>query len=132
MIEITNLAPHDPMPGGPDRQVVVLRRFEEDEPGRTTIQIILTGTPEESTHPRRADGTPMSMSEAVDAAKRVAESEGINRVFVLDRAKGEREQAVLREHGDHTVDMETLSDTDEEDGVKGSDMRDVLHRTDDR
>ena len=53
MTETIHLAPHDPMPEGPGRQVVVIQRFEEDDPARTTVQIVLTGKPEQSTHPRR-------------------------------------------------------------------------------
>lgn len=125
MTATTMLAPHDPMPSG--RQVVVLRRFEEDDPGRTTVQIILTGTPEESTHPRRPDGTPMHLDEAIAAARRIAESEGLERVYVLDRVGGAREQDILQHGGDHSVHMERLVDVDDEDGERGADMRDIAH-----
>ena len=125
MIATTTLAPHDPMPSG--RHVIVMRRFEEDDPGRTTVQIVLTGTPEQSTHPRRPDGTPMHLDEAIDAARRVAESEGLDRVYVLDRVGGVREQEILRHDGDHTVHMGRLVDADDEDGERGPDMRDIGH-----
>lgn len=127
MTETTMLAPHDPMPSGPGRHVVVLRRFREDEPSQTEVQIILTGAPEQSTHPRRPDGTPMGLDEAVVAARKVAASEGLGRIFVLDRASGPREQDILRHGGDHTVHMASLADTDEEDGERGPDMRDIAH-----
>lgn len=127
MIATTTLAPHDAMPSG--RAVVVLRRFDEDRPTEVAIQIILTGTPEQSTHPRRPDGTPMPLDEAVAAARRVAESEGLDRIYLLDRLSGTREQDILRHGGDHSVHMSRLQDTDEEDGVRGSDMRDVAHPT---
>lgn len=130
MIEIINLEPHDPIPEGPGPQVVVLRRFEEDNPAVTTIEILLTGRPAQTSHPRRPDGTSVSIGEAIEAAGRVAAEEGIGRVFVLDRAQGGREKDILRHHGDHSVHMELLSDTDEEDGVSGSDMRDTMHRSD--
>ena len=126
MTRLITLDPHDPMPGG--KAVVVLRRFDEDDPQQAAIQIILTGQTDEATHPRRPDGTPMGMEEAVEAARKVAESEGLDHVFVLDRLKGPRESDILRNEGDHTVHMEGLADTDEEDGVAGSDMRDVAHR----
>lgn len=127
MIATTTLAPHDAMPTG--KAVVVLRRFDEDAPSRPAIQIILTGRTEQSTHPRRPDGALMSMDEAVEAARKVAQSEGMDRIFVLDRLSGTREQDILQHGGDHSVGMETLQDTDEEDGVRGSDMRDIAHST---
>lgn len=128
MTETIHLAPHDPMPEGPGRQVVVLRRFDEDDPKVVTIQIILTGKPEQSTHPHRPDGSLMPMEEAIAAARTVAEQEGIRRVFVLDRVEGERERDIVAHGGDHSVAMDKLVDTDEEDGERGPDMRDALHR----
>ena len=125
MTETIHLAPHDPMPSGPGRQVVVLRRFEGDDPDRTTVQIILTGSPEQVTHPRRPDGAPMHLDEAIKAAGRVAAEEGIGQVFVLDRISGGREQDILRHDGDHTIHMDRLDDSDEEDGERGPDMRDI-------
>ena len=127
MTEITMLAPHDPMPSGPGRHVVVLRRFEGDDPAKTNVQITLTGSPEQTTHPRRPDGTPMGFDEAIKAAQKVAESEGIERVHVIDRTQGPREREVLAADGDHTVNMDKLSDTDLEDGERGPDMRDPVH-----
>ena len=35
MTEIIRLAPHDPIPSGPGRQVIVLHRFDEDAPKQT-------------------------------------------------------------------------------------------------
>lgn len=128
MIQISTLAPHDPIPSGPARAVVVLKRFEGDDPTNTAVQIVLTGANQETTHPRGPDGQPMSLDGAIEAARAVAESEGLDRVYVLDRTAGEREQDILGHHGDHTVHMEALDDTDDEDGVQGSDMRDALHR----
>ena len=127
MINTTMLAPHDPMPSGPGHHVVVLRRFREDDPAHTEVQIVLTGTPEQLTHPRRPDGTPMELDEAVAAAHKVAETEGLSRIFVLDRTGGPREKDILQYGGDHSVHMETLKDTDDEDGVSGTDMRDIAH-----
>lgn len=129
MTETIHLAPHDPVPDGPGRQVVVMRRFEEDNPSVTTLEIVLTGRPSQTTHPRRADGTPMTLPEAIEAACLVAAQEGVGRIYVIDRAGGEREHDILAHHGDHSVHMEALSDTDEEGGVTGTDMRDVMHRS---
>lgn len=126
MTETVTLAPHDAMPGG--RSVVVMRSFREDDPHGSSVQIVLTGTPNETTHPRRPDGTPMPLEEAIAAARRVAESEGLKRVYVLDRLAGRREKEIAEHDGDHSVGMDQLSDTDEEDAATGSDMRDVLHR----
>ncbi len=128
MIQVTTLAPHDPMPSGPQRHVVVLRRFEEDDPARTTIQILLTGRTEESSHPHNPDGTPMHLDQAITAARKVAASEGLDRVFVLDRTGGPREHDILTHGGDHSIHMERLQDSDEEDGERGPDMRDIAHR----
>ena len=71
----------------------------------------------------------MTLSEAIEAAGRVAAEEGIAQVFVLDRAGGGREQDILSHGGDHSVHMDGLVDTDAEDGVRGADMRDVIHPT---
>jgi hypothetical protein len=129
MITVTTLGPHDPMPSGPKRFVVVLRRFREDDPDGTEVQIVLTGARgDETTHPHRPDGTLMHFDEAIAAAKKVAETEGLGTVYVLDRTQGTREQDILRHGGDHSVHMARLEDTDEEDGERGPDMRDIAHR----
>lgn len=125
MTEIITLAPHDAVPYG--RNVVVLRRFEEDSPGGATTQIIITGTPEESTHPRGPDGHPMHLDDAINAARKVAESEGLPRVYVIDRLQGAREADIMRHDGDHSVHNQRLQDTDPEDDERGSDMRDIAH-----
>lgn len=124
MTEIIRLEPHDPIPSGPGRQVVVLHRFDEDAPKLTVTQITLTGQPAETTHPVRPDGQKMTLEEAIEAATQVAASEGLSQVFVLDRTAGEREQDILQHGGDHSVHMDKLVDSDLEDGEHGSDMRD--------
>ena len=124
MPEIVHLGPHDAIPSGPGRHVVVLHRFMEDDPDATVTTIILTGHPDETTHPRHSDGRAMTLDEAMDAAKEVAESEKIAQVHVVDRTKGDREQDILAHHGDHSVHMEALVDDDLEDGEHGTDMRD--------
>jgi hypothetical protein len=128
MIQTITLAPHDPLPDGPGRQVIVLRRFDEAEPARPTIQIVLTGQPAQIAHPRHPDGSFMVFDEAIAAARLVAREEGLKQVFVLDRLQGTRERDILSHDGDHSVHMERLSDTDAD--QRGSDMRDLMHRTD--
>ena len=127
MIDIVKLGAHDALPQSPERAVIVLRRFEEDRPAETAVQIILTGPEPDTVHPRRADGTPMDLDEATAAAQTVAEREGIARVLVVDRVQGQREQVIMEHGGDHSIRMDELSDTDPEDGEEGADMRDVAH-----
>lgn len=127
MTEIIRLAPHDPIPSGPPRQVVVLHRFDGDAPRETVTQITLTGHPDEIARLTHPDGSKMSLDEAIEAAKRVADAEGLSRIFVVDRTAGEREQDILQHGGDHSVHMENLVDSDLEDGEHGPDMRDVRH-----
>ncbi len=124
MIEIIRLAPHDALPSGPGRHVIVLHRFDEDAPREVVTQITLTGQPDETTHPVRPDGRKMTLEEAIGAAKQVAESESLPRIYVVDRTAGEREQDILKHAGDHSVHMENLVDSNLEEGEHGSDMRD--------
>ena len=126
MAGLTILAPHDPLPDGPGRRVLVLQRFDEDNPRDTVIELHLTGgaAPAEATRPVRPDGSFMALDDATEAAQAVADSEGLDTVYVLDRTAGPREQDILAHGGDHTVHMDELSDTDPEDGETGPDMRD--------
>jgi hypothetical protein len=64
---------------------------------------------------------------ALAAARLEAKHRGISTIYVLDRTKGQREQEVLHAHGMHNFANDILSDTDPEDGVKGSDLRDRPH-----
>ena len=124
-VEIRKLDPHDPLPEGRVGRVVVLRRFDEDDPRKIVTEITLTGRPgaSEAVRPVRADGAAMSLDEAVSAAQKVAESEGIGLVFVLDRTAGRLEHEVVEHAGDHSFPGKTLDDTDSEDGESGPDMR---------
>lgn len=126
MTDIVRLAPHDPIPTGPGRHVVVLHRFDEEEPKKTVVSITLTGHPDQTTHPMRPNGTPMGLDEAIEAAVKVAQSEKLSRVLVADRTAGEREQDILQHDGDHSVHMDALVDSDIEDGERGADMRDRM------
>ena len=129
MTETIHLAAHDPMPE--ERSIVVLRHFQEDDPDQATIEIVLSGKPSQVTHPHRPDGTLMHLDEAIAAAGKVAAQEGLSKVFVIDRMGGARERDVLGHDGDRSIHSSSLSDTDDEDGVRGSDMRDVAHRSTD-
>jgi len=124
-VEVRTLDPHDPLPEGRAHRVLVLRRFDEDEPRKIVIDIILTGAPGagETVRPVREDGTAMSLDEAVASAQRVAESEGIGLVFVLDRTAGRLEHEVVEHAGDHSFPGKLLDDTDLEEGESGPDMR---------
>jgi hypothetical protein len=104
----------------------VLHRFDEDEPKKTVVSITLTGHPGETTHPMRPDGKPMGLDEAIEAAIKVAASEKLTRVVVADRTQGDREQDILQHGGDHSVHMDSLIDSDLEDGERGADMRDRM------
>lgn len=125
MAEIRRLDPHAPLPEGLGRHVIVFSHFDEDEPRRTVTEIILaTGHGEtETTRPVRPDGTPMSFDEAVDAGRRVAESEHLELVYAVDRTAGAREREILAHGGDHTVGIAKLDDMDLEEGERGPDMR---------
>ena len=124
-VEIRKLDAHDPLPEGQRRRVVVLRRFDEDDPRRIVTEIMLSASPGQSevVQPRRADGATMSLDEAVAAARKVAESEGIGQVFVLDHTAGRLEHDIIEHAGDHSFPGKTLADTDPEDGETGPDMR---------
>ena len=124
-VEIRKLDPHDPLPEGRPGRVIVLRRFDEDDPRKIVTEITLTGPPgrSEAVQPVRADGTAMSLDEAVSAARKVAASEGIGQVFVLDRTDGRLEHEIIEHAGDHSFPGKALDDTDPEDGENGPDMR---------
>jgi hypothetical protein len=124
MAEIRTLNPHDPFPDH-GHHVVVLRRFDEDDPHKTVIEITLThakGLPERS-HPKRPNGSEMSLDEAIAAANRVADNAGIATVQVIDRTAGPRERDIQQHGGDHSIHMERLDDDDMEEGEPGPDMR---------
>jgi hypothetical protein len=125
MADIRMLNPHDPIPEG-GRAVVVMRRFDEDNPHTTRIEIMLTHrkAPPELARPVRPDGHPMSLEEAAEAGRRVADEEGLTHVLLIDRTAGPRERDILQHGGDHSVHMERLEDDDLDEGERGPDMRD--------
>ena len=124
-VEIRNLDPHDPLPEGRPGRVIVLRRFDEHDPRKIVTEITLTGRPghTEAVQPVHADGTAMSLDEAISAARKVAKSEGIGQVFVLDRTGGQLEHEIMEHAGDHSFPGRPLDDTALEDGENGTDMR---------
>ena len=125
MAEIRTLEAHDPLPGAP--AIVVMRRFDEDNPRRLMIELI-TSHPsgaEETSRPVRSDGALMDLNEAIEAARSLADTRGLKVVHVVDRTAGPRERDILSHGGDHTVHMDELDDMDLEDGEKGPDMRDL-------
>ncbi len=126
MVEIRRLDPHDPLPEGRGHRVIVLRRFDEDDPRRVLTEITLTGAPghSEVARPVNADGIAMSLEDAVAAAQRVALTEGIGEIFVLDRTAGHLEHNVIEHAGDHSFSGKKLEDSDLEDDEKGPDLRD--------
>lgn len=126
MITIRRLEPHAPLPD--TRHVTVLRRFDEDDPDRVITEIVLGTAPgrSESANPASSDGRPMALPAAIEAAKRVAESEGIAAVHVIDRTAGPREHEILDHGGDHSVGLAKLDDMDLEEGERGPDMRDPV------
>ena len=127
MTKIINLEPHDPLPDGP--AVILMRRFEEGDPKQDMMELIVLDAHQTEHNSRLLtdEGTPMPWD---DAEKRViadAKEAGIERLFRIDRTAGPREREVEEHGGDRTVDMDKLDDFDNEDGVTGSDMRDMTH-----
>ena len=123
MATIRRLNPHDPAPEG--HTVTVMRRFDEDDPHKVLVEITLAHrhAPAERTHPTGADGKPMSLDDAIAAACRVADQEGVEFVDVVDRTAGPRERDIQQHGGDHSIHMDRLDDDDLDEGVAGPDMR---------
>ena len=124
MVETRTLQPHDPLPDPP--AIVVMRRFDEDDPRNLMIELIVSHASgaEETSRPLREDGSFMDMDEAVAAAHPLARARGLKLVHVVDRTAGPREREILSHGGDHSVHNEALDDMDLEDGERGPDMRD--------
>ena len=123
MAELVMLSPHDALPEG--SLVTVLQRFDEDDPDRVIVEITLTDGQgrRETTRPAHPDGRPMGFDDAIVAARQVADSERLPRVFALDRTAGPLEQEVLAHGGAHDARGHALSDDDAEEGERGPDMR---------
>jgi hypothetical protein len=125
MADIRKLDPHAPLPAS-GSHVVLLRRFEEDDPRRIMLEVIVLRPhePPRSSLAQHPDGRAMSIREAVEHARALADAEGLDHITIIDRLAGPREREILRAHGDHSVHMEHLQDFDWEDGQRGPDMRD--------
>ena len=123
MASIRRLNPHDPAPQG--HAVTVMRRFDEDDPHKVVVEIALTHAHglTERTHPVGPSGRPMDLEDAIEAACRVADDEGVESVSVIDRTAGPREHDIQQHGGDHSIHMERLDDDDLEEGEPGPDMR---------
>ena len=118
MTEIIRLEPHDPLPDG-GNIALVLRRFGEDDPNAVITEIDFFGR-----HPAIDLAIEGNFEDAIHAAAQKAGERGISTVYAVDRTAGRREQEVLQHHGDHTVRMDELTDTDEEDGERGATILD--------
>ncbi len=124
MTRVIDLAPHDPLPNGP--AIVLLRRFEEDNPRSVMMEIVALDSHHTESNARLtdADGRPPSWEDATARAVKMAEDAKIQALYRIDRLAGSREREIEAHHGDHSTEMETLDDFDLEDGETGSDMRD--------
>jgi hypothetical protein len=123
MTQIIRLDPHDPLPEHGEHALVI-RRFGEDDPKMVITEIDFFGRAPTMQLAVRDDGKPLDWEDAVQGARAEAEGRGFRRLYAVDRTAGRREQEVIAHHGDHSVFSGELSDTDEEDGVKGSSILD--------
>ena len=124
MTRIIDLAPHDPLPDGP--AIVLLRRFEEDDPRRIMIEIVALDSHHTESNARLTDagGKSPTWEDATARACKTAEDAKFPSLYRIDRLGGPREQEIAAHGGDHSTNMENLDDSDPEDGEAGPDMRD--------
>ncbi len=122
-IRIIDLAPHDPLPDGP--ALVLLRRFEEDDPRQIMIEVVALDAHHRESNARLTDqhGQPLSWEEATGRAQAAAGEAEFPMLYRIDRTAGPREQEIAEHDGDHSANMEKLQDSDFEDGEAGPDMR---------
>ena len=122
-IRIIDLAPHDPLPDGP--ALVLLRRFEEDDPRQIMIEVVALDAHHTESNARLTDqhGHPLSWEEATERAQAAAGEAKFPALYRIDRTAGPREQEIAEHGGDHSTNMEKLQDSDFEDGEAGPDMR---------
>ncbi|WP_428377159.1 hypothetical protein [Lichenicoccus sp.] len=126
MARIIDLAPHDALPDGP--AVVVMRRFEEDDPKTVMIELIAIDTDRSEGNARMTDahGAPLSWEEATRQASARAHDAKIESIYRIDRTAGPVECQIAAHGGDHTASPDMV-DNDYEDGEAGGDMRDRSH-----
>ncbi len=124
MPQIIDLAPHDPLPDGP--ALVLLRRFEEDDPRQIMIELVALDDHHTESNARMTDagGVPPSWDEASARAAGMADEAQLPILYRIDRTAGPREQEVVAHDGDRSADMDKLDDSDLEEGEPGPDMRD--------
>ncbi len=126
MVETIRLAPHDPVPDY-GNHVLVLRRLGEDDPRAVVTEIVFYGAQGGSLPAITKDGHPMPLEQAVHLAEEEAQRRQLGRVYVVDRTAGKLEKEAVEDHGERNFAADALDDTDPEDGVKGSDIRDRPH-----
>lgn len=127
MTRIIDLAPHDPLPEGP--ALVLMRRFEEDDPRKIMIEVIALDDHHTESNARLTDaqGQPLAWEEATQKVQAMAAEAKFTSVYRIDRTAGPREREIAAHGGDHSTNMEALQDFDREDGETGPDMRDRTH-----
>jgi hypothetical protein len=123
MTEIIRLQPHDPLPEARP-YALVIRRFGEDDPNATITEIDFFGAHPTMSLAAGENGRPARWDDVVHYAQKQANARGYATLYAVDRTAGAREQEILAHHGDHAVRSEELSDTDAEDGVSGTSLRD--------
>jgi hypothetical protein len=125
--EIIRLQPHDPLPDANAYTPpfgLVIRRFGEDDPNAVVTELDFFGRHPTMTLVAGEGGTSAPWEDVLHRARQEAENLGISKLYAVDRTAGGREQEVISHHGDHSVRSEELSDTDGEDGEKGSTILD--------
>lgn len=127
MTKVIDLAPHDPLPDGP--ALVLLRRFEEDDPKLIMTELIALDAHQTESNVRmnNPDGSVLSWKDATQRAMQTAAEGKFPTLHRIDRTAGPREQEVLAHGGDHSANMDGLDDFDLEEGEHGPDMRDRNH-----
>jgi hypothetical protein len=128
MTKVIDLAPHDPLPDGP--ALVLLRRFEEDDPKLIMTELIAIDANQRESNIRmnNPDGAELTWKDATRRAMETAAEGQFPILHRIDRTAGPREQEVLAHNGDHSpASMGDLDDFDLEDGEHGPDMRDRNH-----
>lgn len=123
MTEIMRLEPHDALPET-GNYALVIRRFGEDDPTAVVTEIDFFGRHRTMSVAVGPDGKPLPWEDVVQQARREAADRGFDVLYAVDRTAGRREQEVLAHKGDHSVFSGELSDSDEEDGVKGTTILD--------
>lgn len=106
-IAIIDLLPHDPLPDGP--ALVLLRRFEEDDPRQVMIELVALDAHHTESNARLTDeqGRPPSWEEATQRAQAMAAEAKFPALHRIDRTAGPREQEIAAHGGDHSPTWRT-------------------------